>query len=50
MTMRYGIAPSEVDRMPLDLLAQYFEKISPDTLTFSDEQSLMRWLAQQNNG
>ena len=34
--------------MQLDIVEAYLDGATSDTLTFADEQSLSRWLAQQN--
>lgn len=32
----------------MDRLAAYMQAVNPDTITFSDEQALQRYLSQQN--
>jgi len=46
--MRYGLTPPVIDHMPIDLVEDYIDRKTDDTMTFKDEQELQRWLANQN--
>jgi hypothetical protein len=48
MTLKFGLPPSEVDRMPMELLEAYFDHACPDTMTFADERALAKYLASMN--
>lgn len=45
--MRYGLSPESVNQMPLDLLEAYLFAKESNTITFSDEAALARYLANQ---
>lgn len=47
LTARYGLQPSEINRLPIDRLEAYLDGGDGDSMTFANEQALMRYLATQ---